>query len=57
MSDERYKHLGSEKQKDVNTDFDTIHEKYKLKALEQGYTGELRLVKERGRVIFYVEIG
>jgi hypothetical protein len=57
MSEERYKRLGSEKQKDVNISFDTIHEKYRLKALVEGYSGELKFVKEKGRVIIFVEIG
>jgi hypothetical protein len=57
MSEERYKKLGSEKQKDVNTNFDSIYEKYRLKALKEGFSGEIKFVKERGRVIIFVEIG
>lgn len=56
MSDERYKKLGSETQKNLNTDFDRIYEKYKEKALELGFMGELKFVKERGRVLVYVVI-
>lgn len=56
MSDDRFKRLGSVKQKELNADFDSIYEKYRKKALDEGYTGELRLVKEKGRVIFFVVI-
>jgi hypothetical protein len=56
MLDERYKKLGSETQKNLNTDFDRIYEKYKEKALELGFMGELKFVKERGRVLIYVVI-
>lgn len=56
MLDERYRKLGSETQKNLNEDFDRIYEKYKQKALELGFMGELKFVKERGRVLVYVVI-
>lgn len=56
MSEERFKRLGSVKQKELDADFDSIYEKYRKKALDEGYTGEIRIVKEKGRVIFFVVI-
>lgn len=56
MSDERYRKLGSETQKNLNNDFDKIYEKYKQKAIELGFEGELKFVKEKGRVLIYVVI-
>ena len=55
-SDERYKKLGVEKPKDLKVMFDEIYEKYKTKALDAGYTGELKFVRERGKIIVYVVI-
>lgn len=56
MSNERYKKLGVEKQIKLDRDFDRIYETYRDKALKQGYSGELRFVKERGKVIIYIVI-
>lgn len=56
MSEERYKKLGIEKPIDLDTNFDEIYERYKTKALDAGYTGDLKFVTERGRVIVYVVI-
>ncbi len=56
MPDERHKKLGSEKAADLNENFDTLYEKYKKKAQDAGYDGELKFLKERGRVIIYVVI-
>jgi len=57
MSEERYKRLGSVKEKEFIADFDSIYEKFRQKALKSGYTGEIKFLKERGRVIIFVEIG
>ncbi len=54
--EERYKKLGVEKQKDMKEKFDDLYTLYKQKALEAGYTGELKFMKERGKVIIYVVI-
>ena len=57
MSEEiRYKKLGVVKQKDLDADFDLIYDKYKNMALELGLTGDLKFVKEKGKVIIYVAI-
>lgn len=54
--DNRYKKLGSEKQKTLDNNFDIIYEGYKNKALTMGFNGELKFIKERGRIIIYVVI-
>jgi len=57
MSEEiRYKKLGVVKQKDLDADFDSIYDKYKSIALELGLTGDLKFVKEKGKVIIYIAI-
>ncbi len=53
---EHYRKLGSETQKTLDNNFDLIYEKYKKKALELGFDGDLKFVKERGRVLIYVVI-
>jgi hypothetical protein len=50
------KRLGVEKEKVFVKDFDYFYDLYKQKALDQGRKGELRFIKERGKVIVYVEI-
>ena len=52
---ETYRKLGVEKPKDLNSDFDGIFEKYKEKASQAGL-GELKFVKEKGRVIVFAEL-
>ena len=54
MPDERLRKLGEEKVKVLNKDFDNIYESYKTKALEDGYTGEIKFIREHGRVMIYV---
>ena len=57
---EMLKKLGIEKEKVFNKDFDYFYDLYKQKALDFGRKGELRFLKERGKVIIYVvmdEIG
>ena len=56
MSNEHYKKLGTEKPKALEKDFDKIVQTYQEKAISMGYMGELKFVKERGRVIIYVAI-
>jgi hypothetical protein len=57
---ELLKKLGIEKEKVFNKDFDYFYDLYKQKALDYGRKGELRFLKEHGKVIIYVvmdEIG
>ena len=56
MPEERLKKLGIEKVKVLNKDFDDLYEKYKKRALEAGCEGELRFIREHGRVTIYVVI-
>ena len=52
--EERVRRLGIEKKKDVDTDFDAIYDKYKKKATDEGYNGELKFRKEKGNVVIFV---
>jgi len=57
MSDfmeERVRKLGVEKEKEVKKDFDAIYDKYKKKAEEEGYDGEIKMSREKGKVVFFV---
>jgi len=51
---ELLKRLGVEKEKAFSKDFDRIYDLYKQKALDQGRKGDLRFIKEHGKVIVYV---
>ena len=53
---ELLKKLGIEKEKVFNKDFDYFYDLYKQKALDYGRKGELRFIKEKGKVIIYVVI-
>jgi len=48
--------LGKEKEKKFNDNFDLIVDKYKQKAKDLGYNGELRFKKERGNIVILVVI-
>ncbi len=50
------KKLGIEKEKDFNRDFDYFYDLYKQKALDFGKKGELKFVKEHGKVVIFVVI-
>ncbi len=54
--EERLRKLGIEKIKVLNDDFDNLYEKYKKKALEAGFEGELKFKKQHGRVFIYIVI-
>ena len=54
--DEHLRKLGVEKMKVVSADFDAIYDKYKRKAKDSGYNGEIRIKKEHGKIIFFVVI-
>ena len=55
-SEERLRKLGVEKVKVLDENFDEIYEKYKKKAVDAGYEGEIKFITEHGRVIIYVVI-
>ena len=54
MPEERLKKLGIEKTKVLNANFDELYEKYKKRAEEAGCEGELKFIREHGRVFIYV---
>lgn len=56
MAEERLRKLGVEKIKILNADFDGLYEMYRKKANDEGYTGELRFVREHGVIVIFVVI-
>ena len=48
--------IGSEKKTLVDKDFDYYYDYYKKKAEDGGYYGKLKFSKERGKIIFFVEL-
>jgi hypothetical protein len=56
MESKLLKKLGIEKVKVVNKDFDKIYDHYNKKAKELGYYGDLKFIKEHGKLIIYVTI-
>jgi hypothetical protein len=56
MTEQRLRKLGIEKVKTLNENFDVLYEKYKKKALDAGYLGEIKFIREHSRVIIYVVI-
>ena len=54
--EERVRRIGIEKIKLLNEDFDNLYEKYKLKAIEMGYEGDLKFVKSHGKIEIFVVI-
>lgn len=53
---ETLKKLGIEKSKVLDKNFDELYEKYSAKAKQSGYHGELRFIKEHGKVLIYVTV-
>ena len=56
MSDVRLHKLGIEKSRVFEVNFDEVYDSYKLKAEDAGYFGDLKFIKERGKIIIYVII-
>jgi hypothetical protein len=56
MKEELVRTLGKEKQNKFNDNLDFMLDKYKQKASEMGYNGDLRFKKEKGNVIIMVVI-
>ena len=56
MSEERYKKLGVVKPSDLEADFDGVCDKFKKIALDAGLTGDLKFVRERGKVLIYIAL-
>lgn len=56
MDDIRLRRIGTEKIKIFENCFDEVYDHYKQKAEDEGYHGELKFIKERGKVIIYTII-
>lgn len=52
----RLRKIGTEKSKSFDKDFDGLYDFYKNKAEDMGYFGDLRFIKERGKVFIYTFI-
>ena len=52
--EKRVRKLGVEKKIDFSIDFDAIYDKYKKKAEDEGYDGDLKFRREHGKVIIFV---
>ena len=48
--------IGSEKIKNFDKNFDQLCDNYKKKAMDSGYHGDLKFIKEHNKIIIYVEI-
>jgi len=56
-NDSIYLHkLGYEKIKKFNNEFDQLYDFYKQKAQKSGYHGELKFIKEHGKIVVFVVI-
>jgi hypothetical protein len=56
VENELVRPLGRVKKKKFKENFDTIFDKYKQKAIDMGYSGELRFKKEHGAILIFVVI-
>jgi hypothetical protein len=56
MDELRLRKIGIEKSKYFDKDFNGLYDYYKNKAEEMGYFGDLKFIKERGKVIIYTII-
>lgn len=45
--------LGEISYKKFKNDFDLYYDKFKSKAISEGFHGEIKIIKENNRVIFY----
>lgn len=52
----RLRKIGTEKRKFFDKDFDGLYDFYKNKAEDMCYFGELKFIKERGKVLIYTII-
>jgi hypothetical protein len=56
MIDIRLRRIGQEKINVFEKNFDKVYDYYKQKAQSEGYFGEIKFIKERGKIIIYVVI-
>lgn len=50
------KKLGIEKVKVVDKNFDEVYDRYKQKAEELGFYGDIKFIKEHSKIMVYVVI-
>lgn len=50
----RFKKIGIEKLKSFHNKFDELYDLYKKKAEKMGYFGELKFIKEKGKILIYI---
>lgn len=55
MTDQRLYKLGIVKKKVFDKEFDAIYDQYKIKAELLGYDGEIKFIRERSKILIYVE--
>ena len=55
-NEEMFRTLGTVKANKFNKDFDEVVDKYKQKAKNMGYNGDLRFKKEKGNIVILVTI-
>jgi hypothetical protein len=48
--------LGTEKLKRFIASFDEVYDEYRAKADKSGYFGKLKFMKEKGKIVVFVEI-
>lgn len=53
---ERLFRIGSENKKQFEQNFDELYDKYKKKAIDEGFEGELKFIIEKKKVFIYVKI-
>lgn len=53
---ERLFRIGSENKKQFEQNFDELYDKYKKKAIDEGFEGELKFIIEKKKVLIYVKI-
>lgn len=53
---ERLFRIGSENKKQFEQNFDELYDKYKKKAMDEGFEGELKFIIEKKKILIYVKI-
>ena len=56
MDEELVRPIGKVKEKKFKENFDSIFDEYKQKAINMGYSGQLKFKKEHGYIIIFVII-
>lgn len=56
MEEERFRLITIIKEKILNEDFDYYYNKFKNKAIDDGYEGDLKFVRSHGKVEVFVKL-